>query len=87
MNANLTAFHPCTYVSDSVQVCIVEDGDKANATNCWSVDKCLARRAVNKFGDSGELDTMSTIPSSAMVPTSIAVSLALAVLTDLLIIE
>ena len=49
MNANVTAFNPCTYVSDSVQVCIFEDGDKANAANCWSVDKCLARRA---FGDS-----------------------------------
>ena len=85
MNANVTAFHPCTYVSDSVQVCIVEDGDKANAANCWSVDKCLARRA---FGDSGELDTMSTIrtilPSCAMMPTSVALPLALAVLFALM---
>ena len=84
MNANVMAFHPCTYVSDSVQVCIVEEGDKANAANCWSVDKCLARRALNKFGDSDEVDTMSTIPSGAIVPTSIAASLALAVLTALL---
>ena len=70
MNANVIAHHPCTYVSDNVQVCIVEEGDEAKADNCWTVDKCFdpAKRALNKFGDS-EPDAMSTTPSGARSST------------------
>ena len=79
----VSGIHPCTYVSDSVQVCIVEDGDEVNADNCWTADKCLdpTKRALNKFGDDSGLDTT---PAGAMAPASLAGMVGLAALLAVL---
>ena len=77
MNADVIAtyVHPCTYVTESIQLCIVEEGNEAKPDNCWTVDTCLdpAKRALNKFGDSDELDT--TTPSGAIATISFTMGL------------
>jgi len=79
-NANVNGLHPCTYVSEGVQVCIVEEGEDANANNCWTVDNCRdpSKRQLNKFEEEVEAE------SGAMTPTSIAGLVGLVGLTALL---
>ena len=76
----MNGLHPCTYVSEGVQVCIVEEGEDANANNCWTVDNCRdpSKRQLNKFEEEVEAE------SGAMTPTSIAGLVGLVGLTALL---
>ena len=68
-NANVNGLHPCTYVSDNVQVCIVEEGEEANADNCWTVENCVdpTKRQLTKFDN-----TVDNANAGAMAPTSVA---------------
>ena len=32
--------HPCTYVSEGINVCIVEPGQEVSNESCWTNEKC-----------------------------------------------
>ena len=58
VNVSVGGVHPCTYVSEGVNVCIVEPGEVASDEDCWTLDKC-ARSDIRKlelFQRDGHLD-------------------------------
>ena len=72
--------HPCTYVSDDVQVCIVKKGEEVNADVCWTVEKCLdpEKRQLNKFVPEKAANKIDTANAGAIALTSIAGLVSLA---------
>ena len=42
----MVGVHPCTYVSEGINVCIVGKGEEPSKENCWTVDSCKKSRPI-----------------------------------------
>ena len=52
--------HPCTYVTEDVNVCILDEGEEPNEDNCWNEQNCKNRRALKLFNEEDNLDSVTT---------------------------
>ena len=62
MSVSVGGVHPCTYVSEGINVCIVENGESPSDKNCWTEDKCLdaSLRKLEPFNASAAVATLAT---------------------------
>ena len=71
MSVSVGGVHPCTYVSEGINVCIVENGESPSDKNCWTEDKCLdaSLRKLEPFKDVEPVNAsaaVSTLATSLM---------------------
>ena len=59
--------HPCTYVSEGINVCIVEPGQVSKEENCWTLDKCSnpEARQIKLFERDGTEESIPVETSAA----------------------
>ena len=72
--------HPCTYVTEDVNVCILDEGETPNKENCWNEQNCKNRRTLDKFGENDSTDNTVTADSvstvySATLMTTLSIAL------------
>ena len=54
--------HPCMYVTEDINVCILDEGETPNKNNCWNEQNCKNRRAI-------ATDSASAVNSATLMTT------------------
>ena len=54
-----------TYVTEDVNVCILDEGDEPNENNCWNEQNCKNRRKLELFNENSE-DNVVTADNAAV---------------------
>ena len=76
--------HPCTYVTEDENVCILDEGDEPSDNNCWNQQNCKNRGRLALFNESSEDAVVTVGPVSAgLVSAGFAVNSALAVVLSI----
>ena len=65
----MVGVHPCTYVTEDVNVCILDDGEEPNESNCWNEQNCRNRPRYNEVVNPEEVTSDS---STAIHVSSVA---------------
>ena len=72
--------HPCTYVTEDVNVCILDEGETPNKENCWNEQNCKNRRTLDKFGENDSTENVVTADSAPTFYSAILMTVALIVI-------
>ena len=77
----MVGVHPCTYVTEDVNVCILEEGDEPNEDNCWNEQNCKNRRKLELFNENSEDDVVTADNAAGdNLPSTLALTLSIACL-------
>ena len=66
--------HPCTYVTEDVNVCILNEGDEPNEDNCWNEQNCKNRRQLELFNENSQVEVVD--PEEVVADSAVAVNSA-----------
>ena len=71
--------HPCTYVTEDVNVCILDEGDEPNDDNCWNMQNCKNpfQKPSDLFNEHSEDDVVT---AGSLVNTAFVALLSIACL-------
>ena len=73
----MVGVHPCTYVTEDVNVCILDEGDEPNEDNCWNERNCKNRRKLELFNQNSEDDVVTADNSAGSISaTALILSIA-----------
>ena len=77
----MVGVHPCTYVTEDVNVCILEEGDEPNEDNCWNEQNCKNRRKLELFNENSDDDVVTADNAAGdNLPSTLALTLSIACL-------
>ena len=66
----IVGVHPCTYVTEDVNVCILNEGEEPNEDNCWNEQNCKNRRQLDLFNENSQVEVVS--PEEVVADSSMA---------------
>ena len=87
--------HPCSYVTEDINVCIVGEykrlvfintfgDDEPNESNCWNEQNCKNRPTLARFNENSEAAVVTAGPvSTGLVSAGFAINSALALVLSI----